>query len=111
MTFHIVQGDLEPDMEIECAVNSAAKDLTTADGAQLRWKRPDGSVVMVDLEVSDPVAGVVKRVWAAGDTDQVGVHEGQVVVTWPTGETQTFPSTRRYARWIVEPQLEDTSTP
>lgn len=105
MSYQIIKGDLEPDMLLTATVNDAPEVLTGALALQLRWKKPGGTVVTVDLTAVDLAAGQVKRVWLAGDTDEVGAHRGQIVVTRPNGEMQTFPSDGSYVIWIVHPQL------
>src|ERR1051326_1398882 len=91
MSYNIVAGDLYEPLEIDGADASGAVNLTDATSVQMRWKKPDGTTSLVDLVIIDAPTGRVKKVWSAGDTDQVGVHRAQVVVTWPTAEPQTFP--------------------
>lgn len=105
MSYEIVKGDLEPDMQLNLTVNGAAKDISTAVSYQLRWKKPDGTVSTVALASVNLAQGQVKRVWVSGDTDLVGIHRGQVVVTWSGSEPQTFPSDGSYYYWYVHPQL------
>jgi hypothetical protein len=105
MSFEIVAGDLEPDMQLNITVNSVAKDISAAVSYQLRWRKPDGTVELVALDAVDLTTGRVKRVWEAGDTDQVGIHRGQVVVTWTGTEPQTFPSDGSFYYWFINPQL------
>lgn len=105
MSFSIGQGDQVPDMVITCRENGVAKNLTGAT-CELRWRKPDGSVVMVALTAVDLAAGQVKRVWAAGDTDIPGTHQGQVIAT-TNGVPQTFPadSDAPYVEWTVIERL------
>lgn len=104
MSYAVVQGDLEPDMRLVCEVNGAVSDLTGALAANLRWKKPDGTVVTVPLTIVTPTAGLVQRTWVAGDTALVGQHLGQVIITRASGELQTFPNSG-WAIWNVNPQL------
>lgn len=106
MSYSIVEGDLERDMELTALLNGEAQSLVGALSIQLRWKKPDGTVSLVDLTAVSLAAGTVKRVWVAGDTDQVGTHYGQLVVQHANGETQTFPNDGSYAIWNVYPQLQ-----
>jgi hypothetical protein len=43
----------------------------------------------------------VKRVWASGDSSQVGTHLGRVVVTRANGDPQTFPNDGSWFSWTV----------
>lgn len=109
MSFSLVEGDLEPDMLLT-VVTATDYDLADAIDVQLRWKTPDGEIVMVDLvEVSTNMdTGVYKYVWQAGGTDQVGAHSGQIVITWDVGvapevveENETCPNDGSWAIWYV----------
>ena len=105
MAFHLIEGDLEPDLSIAIVVNDAAEDLTDATDFEMLWKQPDGSVSTVPLTAPDPLNGLLLRTWDAGDTDQVGDHYAQIVITRGNGETQTFPSDGSYVIWTVHPRL------
>lgn len=105
MAFALVKGDLEPDMLITLSAPGALAALPTATAVNLRWKKPDGTTTTVALTVVNAVAGTVKRVWAAGDSDQVGRHWGQVVVTTAGGETASDPNDGSLLSWDVYPQL------
>jgi hypothetical protein len=105
MSFEIVEGDLEPDMELSVTVNGEVKDLSAAVSYALLWRDPDGTVGTLALEEVDLELGTLRHVWEAGDTDVVGAHRGQVVVTWAEGETQTFPSDGTHYIWFVNPRL------
>ena len=108
MAYEIVEGDLDPDMQITVLVNGLPLDLTTASLLQMRWQKPDATVVTVSLTAVSLANGQVKRVWAAGDTAQTGEHLARVLVTWASGEVQSFPSDGSYMRWEVNPQLQET---
>lgn len=104
MSFEIGQGDLEPDIGFSLTVNGAAKNISTAASYVLRHRKPDGTVIEgLTLTAVDLAGGLVKRVWAAGDTADLGVHRGWVVVTWAGGEVQTFPSDGTSYIWFVNP--------
>jgi hypothetical protein len=110
MSYSLVVGDLEPDMEIDAvdyngSVGTAAV-LTGATDVSLRWKKPDGTVITVPLVVIDLATGRLKRVWVAGDSDQEGVHFGQVVVTLANGELRTYPNDGSQIIWWVYPRLD-----
>lgn len=108
--FNIVQGDLEPDLRFVLKVNDEVEDISDALEVTMRWLKPDGTFVE-DRELEEDMgaggfaAGCVKCVWEAGDTDVVGVHRAQVVVTRGNGEPQTFPSNGKYLSWKVHAAL------
>lgn len=104
MAYSLIQGDLEPDMQIPLTVNGAPMDLTGALSVDMEWMLPDGSVVTVGLSVVAPAtAGLVKKTWAAGETSMAGTHRGRVVVTWPGSpeRPQTFPNNGSWEIWNV----------
>lgn len=105
--FRMVAGDLEPAMQVPVVVNGAAVDLSTATSVQLRWQAPDGIVTLLPLTVIDAVNGITKHTWSAGETDKVGTHRGQVVVTWPgtPARPQTLPNDYNYVYWFIRPAL------
>lgn len=50
--------------------------------------------------ISPPaVRPCTKRVWSAGDSAILGIHKGQVVVTWPGARPQTFPNDYSHVLW------------
>lgn len=110
MAYSLIRGDLEPDMELQAKINGVAENLTTAQEIKLRWQKPDGTVALVTVTSVDLTLGKVKRVWVAGDTDQVGLHRGQLRVVRSNGEVQTFPNDQSYYLWNVNRQLGDELT-
>lgn len=105
MSYTIIEGDLEPDMGLTVYIDDAPAVLTGALVVELRWQKPDGTVSIVSLTTVNLAVGQVKRVWQAGDTDQVGYHKGQIRVTRSNGEYQTFPSDGSSYMWLVSPKL------
>ena len=106
MSFSLVVGDLEPDMEIDLAtVANGPVDLTDATALTLQWEKPDGTVSNVGLVLIDAPTGRVKRVWASGDSALAGTHRARAVVTWSNAETSTYPNDGSVIYWVVYPQL------
>lgn len=104
MSFYIKKGDLEPDLEVQ--VQDTARnpfDLTGFSGAVLRWELLDGTTVERSMSVLNEATGDLVYLWQAGDTDTVAVYKAEVVVTWPGGEKQTFPSRGYFTFEVTDP--------
>ena len=106
MSYSCIRGDLSQPMAMTITRDGAAVDLTLADTVQLHWIDPDDTVSLVELTVVDAPTGEVQRIWEAGDTDVVGTHFGQVVVT-TGGVVETFPNDGSFIIWDVYPQVGD----
>ena len=103
--FTIISGDVDPAMEIDVTDISGVVDLSTALSIDLLWQKPDGTDSTVPLVGIDLPNGRVKRVWVAGDTDQVGAHRGQVKVVNADGNPTTYPGSGWWIYWFVYPSL------
>ena len=89
-------------MTLTVTTDGIAQDLTSASAIVLRWFKP-GDLVSTDVALTpvNLLTGRLKRVWVSGDTDVVGYHRGRVVVTWPTGDNQSFPNDGSWFYWAV----------
>ena len=105
MGYSLVQGDLGEALVVTLAVSAAIAALPTAQSVQLRWQKPDGTTSTVAMTVDNATAGVVRRTWVSGDTAQVGLHRGQVVVTDVGGNPITDPNDGSYLFWWIYPAL------
>jgi hypothetical protein len=105
MAYSLVAGDLGTPMLIVLVAPGAQSALATAQSLQLRWQKPDGTVSVVPLILVDASTWQIKRVWSAGDTDQVGEHRGQVIVTDVNGLPVTDPNEGDTLVWSIYPQL------
>ncbi len=106
MSYNIVKGDLGIPLPLTITSSGTAVDTTTADSVQLHWRQPDGTVNVDDLTAISAVAGQYKMDWEDGDTDQIGPHVGQIVVT--TGAViETYPSDGSNIIWFVNPSVAD----
>lgn len=103
--YSLTQGDLGEPMVIDLGVAAAIAALATAQSVQLRWQKPDKTVSIVAMTVVDANAGTVQRTWVAGDTDVVGMHRGQVLVTDSAGNPITDPNDGSYLYWEIYPKL------
>lgn len=102
----IKQNDLEPDLEVAVTkASGSVVDFTDALSAILRFRKPDGTIVLRSAVIASPASGGRLQVaWQAGDTNQVGIYRGEFIVTWPAAEPQTFPS-EGYFYWDVTPPI------
>lgn len=101
MSFDIVRGDTSPPMDIDLSA-----DTTSADTVQLRWAKPDGTTYLTNLTAVDPSEGQYKMEWTADDTDQIGPHVGEVVIT-TGGAVETYPPDGSKIIWWVNPNVAD----
>jgi hypothetical protein len=71
-------------------VNGVAIDLT---GATVRFKMAERTgVVLVDRETVTGANGTVEFVFNAGETDTIGKHYAEFLVTYADGRVETFPN-------------------
>lgn len=101
MSFDIVRGDTWPPMDI-----SIATDVSSADSVEFRWRKPDGTEYLSNLTIVDLEDGTFMMEWSSGDTDQIGPHHAEIVVT-TSGAIQTFPADGSKIIWWVNPQIAD----
>src|SRR5690348_3899521 len=106
MSFELVRGDLAPSMPVTITVNNVPLDTSSADTVIMRWVKPDGTVYETNLTPVDPAAGEYEMDWGPDDTDTIGPHVGEVVVT-TAGIPQTFPSDGQKIYWWVNPNVAD----
>lgn len=101
MSFDIVRGNTQPPMDVDIS-----GDATGADSVQLRWAKPDGTTYLSTLTAVTPAEGLYKMEWGPDDTDQIGPHIGEVVVT-VGGEETTYPADGSKIIWWVNPSVAD----
>lgn len=101
MSYSLIQGNLKPSMSIPVTAPGAQAEFATALAFNLRWQKPDGSIVTVPLVVDNTTPNTLMRVWVTGDSDLVGVHRGVVVVTCANGQTTDDPIDGTSMVWWV----------
>lgn len=86
----IVQGSVEPPLEMTLTDNGNPLNLSTAVAVQLEGRRHD--VVVFDEALAGPYSavGTVARDWVAGETDIPGRVWVKATVVWPGGREQVF---------------------
>ena len=104
--FFIKQGDLEPPLDLE--VSGSSGDLNDVDSWTVIGSR-NGEVVFEDTAAdftigATPQSGVVRHVWVAGETDDLGSMDIETKAIWPGNRPQTFPP-RNYCRVVVSRSL------
>lgn len=96
--FQIKVGDRLPGVPLFLlGADGEPLDITTAEAVRVRmWTphRPGSRAYVVDAApvIVDAATGSLRYDWAAGETSVVGEFAMDVVVTWPVGRQQTFPT-------------------
>jgi len=93
-------GDTSPDLVATLMNAAGAQNLTnasvTATMTLVQQSALSASVkktVTLACTVDAPAtAGVVRHVWAAGETDTPGIYKLEYTVTYFNGQVQTFPN-------------------
>ena len=108
----LIAGDLEPDLlvplyEPHSTIDGARQpiDLTGVQLVELVWRRPGATdaVILPATVHGAATAGQVAHTWAAGETDDLGLHRYLVRLTWPGGERQHVPSDGTSYTLLVSP--------
>ncbi len=106
MSYELPRDDISPVMQLTVLLDGAPVDCSDADSVELRWVKPDGTVAVDDLTPVAAALGQFTMDWATGDTDQVGAHFGQVLVTID-GVQETYPASGPPIIWWVYPKVGD----
>lgn len=101
MSYEVVRGDTSPPMDIDLG-----EDTSGADSVQLRWAKPDGTVMLSNLTAVDATEGLYQMEWGPDDTDTIGPHIGEVIVT-AGGDIETYPPDGSKLYWWVNPNVSD----
>lgn len=94
----MVRGSRKPDLEIVCADAAGEADFNAITLADVSVRAEMDGLLLFDgpatayVPAADGKSAVVRRVWAAEDTDLVGRMWIAVVIQWGTGYAQLFPS-------------------
>ena len=98
------QGDTEPKLEVELTDRDGAPADLSGATCRLVITGPDGAVV-----VDKPVVAtenVIEYAWVVGETGQLGIHKGEVEVTYSGGAIQTFPNGPEYFFVLISEDLD-----
>ncbi len=105
MSYQLVQGNTDPDMEIDVTnPDGSVLNLTGAQSIAMSWWLPDGTFQSVPLVAIDLSNGKLKRVWSTGDTDVPGLHLGRVEIIDANSKPVTYPNGGKYVQWFVYPK-------
>jgi hypothetical protein len=100
--FHIKQGDTYP--AFQTTITDAAGDAIDITDASVRFhlRRPGADTLIVDAaaEIVTAASGIVKYVWADGDTDETGVFDAEFEVTFDDDTVLTFPNSEHLSVMI-----------
>ena len=99
-TFTIKQGDTGPALEVTLRdSDGTALDISGNLGVQFQMKPAEyvgndavGLTVDASATVVDATNGIVKYVWGASDTTEVGDYSAEFVVTASDATVRTIPS-------------------
>ena len=97
------RGDTRPALTITCLDGTSPVDLTNA--IQVRVIGSRRGTQIFDTTTTGTAEGVVVRAWEPEDTDETGVINVEVEVTWADTTVQTFPA-ERYLTVEVKPDLD-----
>lgn len=106
--FRIKQGDRLPVLQTTLYDSAGAIDLTNVTTVTLLLKkRPSGTVLTYTgqkVQSGSTNKGVVKYVWAAGNTDTIGFYDCEWELTFSGGEKMTVPN-KSYDIVEISPDL------
>jgi hypothetical protein len=90
----VKQHDTWPPLKGIASDENGAVDLSGATDITLVLKT-GGTVVSGSCDAISPADGDGNNwqyTWQSGDTDMAGTYQGELQVTWDTGEVETFPN-------------------
>lgn len=93
-TFHLKAGDTSPNLRATLrGTNGDPVDLTSSS-VTIHVSQPRGGDTIVDepVDTVDPDGGVIQYNWSSGDLTEAGIYRLEFVVTFPNGDTETFPN-------------------
>lgn len=104
--FYIKQGDTSPAFRVTLRSNTGAAVIVTGATIMFHMVPTEGGLpsVAAEAEVVDGLNGVVRYVWAVGDTAVAGAYRAEFEVTFVDGAVETFPNSD-YLRVKIRPQL------
>lgn len=102
--YTIGEGDVGLDMDYVLKdADGTAVDVTGATIVFSMYNRATGrpKVNNQSVTIRTAVSGQVRYTWQAGETDTPGVYVGKTVVTFGSGEKQTFPNADQHEHRII----------
>lgn len=101
-TLRMKAGDLLPPLVIDLTDNDVALDITTATAVHVVGEKGGAALFDDAAPTRNNAAGIVTHQWVSPQTATAGDVWVEVVLTWPGGKTQTFPTTGQL-RVAIEP--------
>lgn len=94
LDFGIKQNDTKEVIQITCTDSSGAAVNVTGASISFKMKKPGSSTLKVNAAgaIVTAASGIIKYVWATGDTDTAGEYEAEFQVTFSDSSIQTFPN-------------------
>lgn len=93
-------GDREPALVVAMAENDGTVISLVDTTVDMEITKPDGTVVTVEMLVTDDVGGVARYEWQDGDLDVAGFWHARYIVHYATGD-RTVPAPS-FDAWTVE---------
>lgn len=91
---YMKEGDTSPALQV--TLKDSAGSAVDVTGATVRFHmRPAGSTttkVDAAATIVTAASGIVKYSWASGDTDTLGVFQGEFEVTYANSAIERFPN-------------------
>ena len=106
-SFYIKQNDTAPSIEVILTDSAGkAKSMSNVTSVQFNMADENGNLIVDHAAgyVVNGLRGIVSYVWQAGDTANEGLHKAEFVITYDSGQVETFPNTG-YINVIVKGDL------
>lgn len=106
--FYIKQNDTAPALQVTLTRPDGTAANVTGATVDFHMRLPGATTSKVDAagELVTPASGIVKYVWAAGDTDTPGLYHAEFQITYADGSIETFPNGGPKLRVNITPELD-----
>lgn len=103
-TIYMAEDSRRPSLRVQLVDADGPVDVTGASSISFIMSKDGVAKVNNSANVTQEVGalGIVRYDWVAADVDTPGDYVARWLVTWSTGVTQEFPSSR-YDRVVISP--------
>jgi BppU N-terminal domain len=102
-TFKMKRYDRLPPLDVQLVSDVGPVDLTSATSVKFLMRNADKVMVINNtMQVINASQGMVRYLWADGDTDVIGSFKAEIEVIWPGSLPQTFPAASYFRVKIYE---------